>query len=592
MVDDKENNGKQPIVIQTNMPEMLEGKIPISASLADEEDVETVYLNEDEIEAYLARYLSDNPNTEIETRFINPNPNVDFSQTDFTQHIEVKWLRPETPEHEIPPIIIREINEQEPPEKPLRIVQLPKQEEEKPPIIIRERPPVLNVNPEPHIIYVPANKIQRNGSSTKVLVEGGKTVKTQSIQEAASEKKVVTRESIEEQVRKQNLIRETQNAINQTFTKSQVERQQNTSQKTNEQKQREEQAYFESLYNFNQISEALRPAESSYYYDYSYQSQAGTGGSNFNNNATEQPRKSDVYYYDVRKSSDALNRQQRVYEEQQKKIQVEEIRRKDFEEHIQKEKVYLEQSRSGKFHVVDDGKKGSKYAYNYSYEVPEVPSQTKEVPIPISSYKVSKSSSLLRTPNSSNKDLRNILDNSGYLYNGGRTVSGLSRTPNASNKDLRNNLDYSSYYSYSAKSSTIQKTPNSSFKDLRTVEYNPTYSSSSAIKSTLLKTPSSSSNRDLRNLDYSNYGYNINSGQTRSTSQAAPVRVVYDYSNNPANSYGSGVSSTKSTQESYNVNNSSSYLYNSAASATTASSTNQSNNSNNNLYSFLNVKYY
>lgn len=112
------------------------------------EQFETVYLAEDEIEKFMEKYLKENPGTEIETRYINHSP------VEVTQDIEVRWLRPETPE--IPPIIIKEVDvvENEPPTT-IRIVQKPKQqmEEKREPVIIREKPKLLPVV-EPKIIYV------------------------------------------------------------------------------------------------------------------------------------------------------------------------------------------------------------------------------------------------------------------------------------------------------------------------------------------------------------------------------------------------------------------------------------------------------
>lgn len=123
-------------------------KLEISESLAGSTDCETIYLPEEEIQAYIEKYMKENPNIEIETRYVNP-PKVEY-----TQEIQVRWLRPETP-NELPPIIIREVEPE--PEKPLRIVEIPKKkepEEESKPIVIREKPPVINTNPEAQYIYV------------------------------------------------------------------------------------------------------------------------------------------------------------------------------------------------------------------------------------------------------------------------------------------------------------------------------------------------------------------------------------------------------------------------------------------------------
>lgn len=112
------------------------------------EQFETVYLAEDEIEKFMEKYLKENPGTEIETRYINHSP------VEVTQDIEVRWLRPETPE--IPPIIIKEVDvvDNEPPTT-IRIVQKAKQlpEDKREPVIIREKPKLLPTV-EPKIIYV------------------------------------------------------------------------------------------------------------------------------------------------------------------------------------------------------------------------------------------------------------------------------------------------------------------------------------------------------------------------------------------------------------------------------------------------------
>lgn len=110
------------------------------------EQYETLYLAEEEIEKFMANYLKENPGTEIETRYINHPP------IQMTQNIEVRWLRPETPE--IPPIIIKEIDTVEPELPPIRIVEKRKEKEENvEPVIIREKPPFI-VIPEPKIAYV------------------------------------------------------------------------------------------------------------------------------------------------------------------------------------------------------------------------------------------------------------------------------------------------------------------------------------------------------------------------------------------------------------------------------------------------------
>ncbi len=102
---------------------------------------------EDEIEKFMEKYLLDNPGTEIETRYLTQLP------VDMTQTIEVRWLRPETPE--LPPIIINEVDVVEEEEPPIRIVQREKRVDERAPepLIIREKPPVLPL-PEAKVVYV------------------------------------------------------------------------------------------------------------------------------------------------------------------------------------------------------------------------------------------------------------------------------------------------------------------------------------------------------------------------------------------------------------------------------------------------------
>jgi hypothetical protein len=116
------------------------------------ENFETIYLNEDEIDVFMKRYINDNPDAEIETRYINPP----VQPIELTQRIEVKWLRPPTPE--IPPIIIKEVCERGKELPPLRIVEQRRTkcpEEASEPIVIRERPPVLAFcEPSPNIAYV------------------------------------------------------------------------------------------------------------------------------------------------------------------------------------------------------------------------------------------------------------------------------------------------------------------------------------------------------------------------------------------------------------------------------------------------------
>ncbi len=119
--------------------------------LQEGEDFETIYLEEDEIQKYLEQYMRENPGTEVETRYINREP------VSLPQNIEVRWLRPITPE--IPPIVIQEVNVIEKEERPIKIVQKPPKQTDEP-IIFREKP-VPFLIPEPKTIYVP-NLVKRD----------------------------------------------------------------------------------------------------------------------------------------------------------------------------------------------------------------------------------------------------------------------------------------------------------------------------------------------------------------------------------------------------------------------------------------------
>ena len=137
-----------------------------------DEQFETIYLAEDEIEKFMEKYLLENPDTEIETRYLNQPP------VEVIQDIEVRWLRPETPE--IPPIIIKEIVESphhHRVEPTIRIVQTRKEgPEEKPqePTIIREKPPIIPI-PEPKFAYV-QNVIKRQVYKQFFLVAVGRVL--------------------------------------------------------------------------------------------------------------------------------------------------------------------------------------------------------------------------------------------------------------------------------------------------------------------------------------------------------------------------------------------------------------------------------
>lgn len=117
--------------------------------IAANEQFETLYLNEDEIEKFMEKYLRDNPDAEIETRYVSQPP------IELTQNIQVKWLRPETPE--VPPIIIKEVDPPSP-GPTLKIVEKSSRRDDddrddKEPLVIRERPP-FPIIPEPTIAYV------------------------------------------------------------------------------------------------------------------------------------------------------------------------------------------------------------------------------------------------------------------------------------------------------------------------------------------------------------------------------------------------------------------------------------------------------
>ena len=159
---------------------MAAENIKIHESLIGSEECETVYLKEDEINDFLAKYLKENPDADVEHRFVNPGP------ADYTQNIEVRWLRPDTPP-EAPPIIIREeapIQATEQP--PLKIVELPRnQPASPPPVIIREAPPSFTSGPsDPKVIYVPSQK----SSFTERLEAKGEQKLSDVLKEVRSEK--------------------------------------------------------------------------------------------------------------------------------------------------------------------------------------------------------------------------------------------------------------------------------------------------------------------------------------------------------------------------------------------------------------------
>lgn len=131
------------------------------------EPFETVYLNDDEIEKFMEKYLLENPGTEIETRYVNQKP------IDIPQNIEIRWLRPITPE--IPPIIIQEVNVIEKEEPIIKIVQRQSDKDRNiqlnlEPIVIREKPNPINL-PEPKTIYLPTiikRSVNESGKDIKI----------------------------------------------------------------------------------------------------------------------------------------------------------------------------------------------------------------------------------------------------------------------------------------------------------------------------------------------------------------------------------------------------------------------------------------
>ena len=141
------------------------------------EPYETIYLAEDEIEKFIQKYIQDNPGTEIETRFITHPP------IEVKQEIEIRYLRPPTPE--IPPIIVQEIPVIQSELPPLRIVekQLKKAEEDRrEPIVIREMPNQVTF-PDIQTVYVQNiikkenNKSEYKDSSVeKILKESEKRI--------------------------------------------------------------------------------------------------------------------------------------------------------------------------------------------------------------------------------------------------------------------------------------------------------------------------------------------------------------------------------------------------------------------------------
>lgn len=126
------------------------------------EPFETVFLDEDEIEKFMKQYMAENPGVEVETRYVNQEP------IDMPQNIEVRWLRPITPE--IPPIIIQEVNVVEKEQTPIRIIQKAQNQLPPEPLIIREKPEVINI-PEPKTIYLPTILKKRTESDQNIKID-------------------------------------------------------------------------------------------------------------------------------------------------------------------------------------------------------------------------------------------------------------------------------------------------------------------------------------------------------------------------------------------------------------------------------------
>lgn len=162
---------------------------------------ETLYLAEDEIEKFMEKYLKENPGAEIETRYISQPP------MEMTQNIQVRWLRPETPE--IPPIIIKEVDAPQPELPPLRIVQKPKQQDEnQEPLIIREKPPFIII-PEPKVAYVQnlsKKKIEKNstGDGKAIKIEHVRSESQNSFDNSYSNH-IKTRYDMDEQLKRDRL---------------------------------------------------------------------------------------------------------------------------------------------------------------------------------------------------------------------------------------------------------------------------------------------------------------------------------------------------------------------------------------------------
>lgn len=128
---------------------MASSEKQIGSAYHQAEDCETIYLKDDEIDKFMDNYLKQNPNTEVEVRYIN-HP---LKEIEYTQEIQVKWLRPETPNTELPPIIIKEVNEEQiKDQKPLKIVELSSASETCEPLIIRETPPAIKISPQIHVV--------------------------------------------------------------------------------------------------------------------------------------------------------------------------------------------------------------------------------------------------------------------------------------------------------------------------------------------------------------------------------------------------------------------------------------------------------
>jgi len=60
--------------------------------IENDENVETVYLTEEETNRFMEKYMLENPDVEVETRYLKPAESVVQ-----VQEIQVRWLLPDEP---------------------------------------------------------------------------------------------------------------------------------------------------------------------------------------------------------------------------------------------------------------------------------------------------------------------------------------------------------------------------------------------------------------------------------------------------------------------------------------------------------------